>query len=322
MCGISGFYQSCFDYKKNKIWEERLQKMKNSLLHRGPDNNDIYIDSHIGLAHTRLSIIDLSSGHQPMKRTYNERSATIIFNGEIYNYCELKNLMSKKGASFITNSDTEVILMGYLMYGTSFFESLNGIFALAIYDNNFDELIIARDHLGVKPLFYQELNNSFVFASEQKGLFAYGIAPVLNQDSFKEVFGLGPARTPGHGIYSNMKELLPGSFMRISKCQSIMDANFCSTDKCYTTSHHFFWKLTARENKLDYNEACEYVSFLVRDSVTRQMISDIPICTFLSGGLDSSLVSSICMVVGIWNGFCCVRFFLCILGFSWFLTIF
>ena len=86
MCGISGFYQSCFDYKKNKIWEERLQKMKNSLLHRGPDNNDIYIDSHIGLAHTRLSIIDLSSGHQPMKRTYNERSATIIFNGEIYNY--------------------------------------------------------------------------------------------------------------------------------------------------------------------------------------------------------------------------------------------
>lgn len=285
MCGIAGFYQSGFNYLKDDIWQKRLVKMKESITHRGPDDNDIYLSKHIGLAHTRLSIIDLKSGHQPMQACYNGHRGTICYNGEIYNYKKLKAVLISRGANFNTDSDTEVILMGYLMYGTSFFQSLNGIFAFAIYDEATDELIIARDHLGVKPLFYQEMATSFVFGSEPKALFAYGILPRLNQDSFKEVLGLGPAKTPGNGIYVNMKELLGGSYIIVKPSAS---------GSCYTTKTQFFWKLTAKEVTDSYNEAIYKTSFLINDSIKQQMISDIPICTFLSGGLDSSLVSAIC----------------------------
>lgn len=285
MCGIAGFYQSSFNYLKDEVWPDRLNKMKKSLSHRGPDDNDIYLSKHIGLAHTRLSIIDLKSGHQPMKTCYNGHRGTICYNGEIYNYQKLKAVLQSRGAHFNTDSDTEVILMGYLMYGASFFQSLNGIFAFAIYDEDTDELIIARDHLGVKPLFYQEMATSFVFGSEPKALFAYGILPRLNADSFREVLGLGPAKTPGNGVYVNMKELLGGSYMIVKHS---------ATGDCYTTETHFFWKLTARENTDSYNDAIYTTSFLINDSIKQQMISDIPICTFLSGGLDSSLVSAIC----------------------------
>lgn len=285
MCGIAGFYQSSFNYLKDAIWENRLIKMKQSINHRGPDDNDIYLGTHIGLAHTRLSIIDLECGKQPMKCCHNGKRGIICYNGEIYNYPELRAVLMARGASFRTDSDTEVILMGYLMYGTSFFQSLNGIFAFAIYDETTDELIIARDHLGVKPLFYQTMATSFVFGSEPKALFAYGILPYLNANSFREVLGLGPAKTPGNGVYSGMKELLAGSYMIIKP----------SSDKdCYKTESHFYWKLTPREITDSYEEASEKVYYLVNDAIKKQMISDIPICTFMSGGLDSSLVSAIC----------------------------
>lgn len=285
MCGIAGFYQSSFNYLKDGIWENRLIKMKQSINHRGPDDNDIYLRTHIGLAHTRLSIIDLEYGKQPMKCCYNGKSGVICYNGEIYNYPELRAVLMARGASFRTDSDTEVILMGYLMYGTSFFQSLNGIFAFAIYDETTDELIIARDHLGVKPLFYQEMATSFVFGSEPKALFAYGILPYLNADSFREVLGLGPAKTPGNGVYSGMKELLAGSYMIIKPSPG---------NDCYKTETHFYWKLAPREITDSYEEASEKVYYLINDAIKKQMISDIPICTFMSGGLDSSLVSAIC----------------------------
>ncbi|MBQ1193849.1 MAG: asparagine synthase (glutamine-hydrolyzing) [Lachnospiraceae bacterium] len=285
MCGISGFYQSSFNYLKDEVWEHRLIKMKEAIAHRGPNENDIYLSPHAGLAHTRLSIIDISGGHQPMMAYYNGHRATICYNGEIYNYPQLKAVLMSRGALFSTDSDTEVILMGYLMYGVSFFSSLNGIFAFSIYDETTDELIIARDHLGVKPLFYQPMATSFVFGSEPKALFAYGIIPYLNQESFKEVLALGPARTPGHGVYAGMKELLPGTYMIIKPSHK---------NNCYESETHFFFKLTAKEITDSYEEAVEKVSYLINDAIKRQMISDIPICTFMSGGLDSSLVSAIC----------------------------
>lgn len=285
MCGIAGFYQGCFDYTKDDIWHNRLTKMKSSLSHRGPDDSNIYLKKNVGLAHTRLSIIDITGGRQPMSMTYNSHSATICYNGEIYNHKILKSLLISKGIEFNTTSDTEVILAGYLLYGKDFFSSLNGIFAFAIYDETFNELILVRDHLGVKPLFYQETASSFVFGSEQKALFAYGIVPFVSATGFKEVLGLGPARTPGSGIYSNMKELLPGHYL-IAK-PSI-------NNSCYEVSTHCYWSLKAKECTDTYEEAVDKVSYLIEDSIKLQMISDIPICTFLSGGLDSSLVSSIC----------------------------
>ena len=281
MCGIAGFY-SCEDSIKEKQLYSLLN-MKQTLTHRGPDDDNIYLNDHIGLAHTRLSIIDISKGKQPMVKRIGDYSIVISYNGEIYNTKELRSQLSSYSLSWDTTSDTEVILNGYLAFGTEFFKELNGIFAFSIYDERIDTLYLVRDHLGIKPLFYQIYDSYFVFASEQKGIFAFGITPKLDASSWAEVLGLGPARTPGHGVFANMKEVLPGQFLSITKDTS-------STPKIRS---HIYWKLESHEHKDNYKETVDYVSFLVRDSIRRQMISDVPVCTFLSGGLDSSLVSAI-----------------------------
>lgn len=283
MCGIAGFYQTEFDYtaspEQSIKWNRTLHAMKESLLHRGPDENAVLLRPHAGLAHTRLSIIDLKSGHQPMSRRDQERCCSIIYNGELYNTDELRNLLSYYDLSWETTSDTEVLLNGYLAMGTHFFSQLNGIFAFAIYDEGEDSLYLVRDRLGVKPLFYGQWENTFVFGSEPKALFSYGIPPRLDSSGFCEVLGLGPARTPGHGVFAGIKELLPGHFLRIQ--------NHSVKDYCY-------WQLLAVEHRDSYAETTDKIRWLLQDSIRRQMVSDIPICTFLSGGLDSSLVSAFC----------------------------
>lgn len=279
MCGIAGFFQSHFDFTAYPIWEERLYRMKNSLLHRGPDANDLVLFPHAGLAHTRLSIIDLACGNQPMSGNYQGHLATIVYNGELYNTRELRRMLEPFSISYQTTSDTEVILYGYLTMGEAFFRQLNGIFAFSIYDRTKDCMLLIRDRLGVKPLFYQMHEDVLVFGSEPKALFAYGIKPALDKKSWGEILGLGPAHTLGCGVYANMKELLPGHYMLLQN-GALQDFNY--------------WTLEAKEHTDSYYDTVEKVSWLVKDSVCRQMVSDIPICTFLSGGLDSSLVSAIC----------------------------
>ncbi len=275
MCGIAGFYQSNFDFTSNGEWAIRLHKMKDSLLRRGPNDNGLWLGAHCGLAHTRLAIIDPLRGRQPMKKQH----CAISYNGEIYNGKELREELKHFPLSWDTDCDTEIILNGYLAYGCDFVKKLNGIFAFALYDEHLDRLLLARDHLGVKPLFYQQTEDSFVFGSEPKALFAYGIRPQLNEESWCEILGLGPARTPGCGVFAGMKEVLPGHFITLSPTGL--------SDCCY-------WQLTAQPHTDTYEQTVEKVSYLVTDSVRRQMVSDVPICTFLSGGLDSSLVSAIC----------------------------
>lgn len=274
MCGIAGFYQNQFDYTKSPRFGMLLHKMKDSLLRRGPDDNGIWLTSHCGLAHTRLAVIDPLHGTQPMQKAH----CTISYNGELYNSRELREELSGFSLLWETSCDTEVILNGYLVWGCDLIKKLNGIFAFALYDSRSDQLILARDHLGVKPLFYQQDSDSLVFGSEPKALFAFGLRPRLNEVSWGEILGLGPARTPGHGVYADMKEVLPGHYLRISGKKT--------TDCCY-------WQLEGRPHTDTYAQTLEKVSFLVTDSVRRQMVSDIPICTFLSGGLDSSLISAI-----------------------------
>ena len=279
MCGIAGFYQTEFDYTSRPKWAGKLREMKESLLRRGPDDNDLRLMPHCGLAHTRLSIIDLARGRQPMQKTKNGRTCTLVYNGEIYNTQELRTLLKAYSPEWETTSDTEVILNGYLAEGTAFFQKLNGIFAFAIYDDGKDVLYICRDRLGVKPLFYQWADGHFVFGSEPKALFAWGIQPELDRESWGEIFGLGPARTPGHGVFRNMKEVLPGHFLEIR------------SKDCHD---HVYWELKGEPHTDSYPETLEKTSWLIYDSIRRQMVSDIPICTFLSGGLDSSLVSAVC----------------------------
>lgn len=303
MCGIAGFFQTEFDFTLDYKWEEKITNMKNSLIHRGPDDNSIFMSKHAAFGHTRLSILDIKGGKQPMTRQFMGRYATIAYNGEIYNTKELRNDLLKYDLEFSSTGDTELIVNGYLVYGTDIFSRLNGIFSIAIYDHTFDTLVLARDHLGVKPLFYTFDYGICVFGSEQKALFAYGIKPEADKHSFQEIFGLGPARTHGTGVFKGISEVLPGHFMLIS---NPYDINELLNHRTYNPMHYPatklnpytliqpFWKLHGKKHTDSYEETVDKVKYLVTDSIKRQMISDIPICTFLSGGLDSSLVSAVC----------------------------
>lgn len=293
MCGIAGFYQNNHDFlspayggnKRENKWHKKLVRMKESLRHRGPNDEHVALFSHAGLAHTRLSIRDIRGGIQPMTCSYRGRTATIAYNGEIYNTSELKSMLSAYPLQWRTTGDTEVILNGYLAMGTEIFSHLNGIFAFAIYDHTANELLLARDPLGVKPLFFQDANETIVFGSEPKALFAYGIRPAADTACWNEIFSLGPARTPGKGGFKNMYEVLPGQYLKITRTPSRPH---------YMCHKHFFWSLEAKPHTDSYKDTVEKVRWLIDDSIGRQMVSDIPICSFLSGGLDSSLVSAIC----------------------------
>lgn len=281
MCGIAGFFHTKQDLlEKKEYFTSVLDTMRKSLKHRGDDEHGIYLSTHCGLAHARLSIIDLTTGSQPMLRKENGNTCAIIHNGEIYNMKELKEELAKKDVAFSTTSDTEVILAGYMAEGISFVEKLNGIFATAIYDEAKKTLYLFRDRLGVKPLFFMQLDDTLLFASELKGLFAYpGNSPAIDKDSLCEIFGLGPAKTYGKGIFKNTKEVLPGTILTVS-----LDG----------IKEHAYWRLTSVPHEEDFEETIEKTAYLIKDAVKKQMLSDVPICTFLSGGVDSSLVTSIC----------------------------
>lgn len=281
MCGIAGFMNPKENYQRQaEQWKPVLESMNKVQNHRGPDDQGIYLDEACGLAHVRLSIIDLKNGHQPMMRKKDQKDCAIVFNGEIYNMLSLKKDLEAKGAKFQTTSDTEVILVGYMRYGAAFVEKLNGIFSIAIWDGALGKLYLFRDRLGVKPLFYTMQGDTMIFSSELKGLFQYpGIEPVIDQEGLGEVFGLGPAKSYGKGVFRGISEVLPGHLIEYGK-----DG----------WKDHTYWKLEAKPHEDSVEETIEKTSWLIHDTVRMQMLSDIPICTFLSGGVDSSLVTSIC----------------------------
>ena len=206
MCGISGFYNPYMNFLKDETYHRHILKTMNTTIkHRGPDDSDTFLSKDCGLSHVRLSIIDLISGHQPMVKYLDKtRTVAICYNGEIYNMHKLKSELT---CDFNTESDTEVILNGYITEGIDYIKKLNGIFAFAIYDSKFG-LYIVRDRLGVKPLFYTEKDNDIIFSSEIKGIFAYPlIKPVINTKSLQSVFGLGPAKKQGNGVFENISKL-------------------------------------------------------------------------------------------------------------------
>ncbi len=281
MCGIAGFCSQNAHYNQNRdTWNHILTTMNQVLKRRGPDEDDTLLYDHCGLAHVRLSIIDLEKGKQPMTRTVQGKTCTIAFNGEIYNMPSLRRELIKRGAAFDTNSDTEVILQGFLRDGADYIRQLNGIFAIAIWDEQEKSLYLFRDRVGVKPLFYTMVDDTLVFASELKGLFAYpGVEPMLDKEGLCEVFALGPAKTYGKGVFKDIREVLPGHYLHFHEGRL--------TDICY-------WQLVSAPHKDSFQETVEKTAWLVEDAVKLQMLSDIPISTFLSGGVDSSLVTAIC----------------------------
>ena len=280
MCGIAGFCNIKADYTSDLAkWHHTLDRMKEVLRHRGPDDTGELLTPGIGMAHTRLSIIDLSRGHQPITKQKFGNSYAIIYNGELYNTAELRDNLINLGYVFQTHTDTEVILTGIMAYGEDFVKELNGIFAFAVWDEANRILYLARDHFGVKPLFYTLQDNTIIFGSEIKALFEYpGIKPQIDGDGLCEIFGLGPAKSYGSGVFKNIREVLPGNIL-------IFDER--------GLRQKTYWELASVPHEDDYETTVEKTSFLLYDAIKRQMISDIPICTLLSGGIDSSLVSAV-----------------------------
>lgn len=253
--------------------------MHEKLIHRGGDASGIYLTPHAGLSHQRLSIRDITHGAQPMIRHRDGADYAIVYNGEIYNTDELIPELTSAGYNFLTTSDTEVILYAYMHFGASFVSRLNGIFSFAIWDGAAKQLFLYRDRVGTKPLFYHAKDGELVFASEPKALFCFpDLSPAITENSLRELLAVGPARTPGCGVFQDIYEVLPGHYL----CFDAMGL-----------SDTTYWDLKCLPHTDSYEDTVAHVSFLMRDTVKRQMISDVPVCTFLSGGIDSSIVTAL-----------------------------
>jgi len=271
MCGIVGIINK----NGQPIEREVLSRMADKLTHRGPDDEGCMIEGPVGFYHKRLSIIDLISGHQPM----TSGPASIVFNGEIYNYIELRESLKQLGHSFKTTSDTEVILHMYLEYGLDFIRHLNGMFAFLIYDREQKQIIAARDHFGIKPLYFYVDNDHLVFASEIKAILEH--PAVVAEPDYKSVqdyityqFVLN-----GDTFFKGIRKLLPGHFQKIDlKSMRIRDVKYWEPD--FTVDNHH------TEEYFVYQ-----LRTLLEDTVKIQMRSDVPVGAHLSGGMDSSIVT-------------------------------
>ena len=276
MCGIVGFT----NYDGNMRNEEAgrvLSNMNNTLSKRGPDENGIYIKEDICIAHRRLIVIDPEGGKQPMICKYLGNTYVITYNGQIYNTKELRKTLEDSGFTFEGHCDTEVLLKAFIYYGYNVVNHLNGIFAFAIWNEGKKELFLARDHFGVKPLFYSIKDNQLIFASEIKALFEYpSIYPKIDEQGISELFGIGPAHTPGVGVFKGIEELKPANYLVFNRSGMRIKE---------------YWKLKSRMHTDDFATTCETVKELLTDAIERQLVSDVPLCTFLSGGLDSSIIT-------------------------------
>ena len=273
MCAIAGILDL-------QINEEILQKFLHSMARRGPDGNGICKLESGALLHSRLAVIDPEGGKQPMELTWAGEKYTIVYNGELYNTDELRGKLLSLGHTFTSHSDTEVLLHGFAQWGEGVLEKLNGIFAFAVWLQKEKRLFLARDRIGVKPLFYTQPKKGLIFASEMKSILCHpAVKPRLDAQGAAEILMFGPGRLPGSGVFKGIYEVEPGC------CGWYGDGKL---------KLRRYWKLTDRENRDNFDETREKVRFLVTDAIRRQMVSDYPLGTFLSGGLDSSIISAVC----------------------------
>lgn len=277
MCGITGW----IDFHKNMNNEkETLHKMTETLSKRGPDATQIWTNTHVGFGHKRLIVVDPEGGKQPMTREKNGYHYTICYNGELYNTEDIRKELLKKGYTFQGHSDTEVLLQAYIEWEENCVEWLNGIYAFAVWDEKNNQLFIGRDRLGVKPLFYAEINNGFIFGSELKAILAHpDVKTQIDREGLNEIFALGPSRSPGSGVFKGIKELRPAHALTLSPNKGL---------KIWR-----YWNVKSEKHIDSLEETIEKVRHLVTDAVQRQLVSDVPLCTFLSGGVDSSSITAI-----------------------------
>ncbi|MCF6136788.1 asparagine synthase (glutamine-hydrolyzing) [Pseudalkalibacillus berkeleyi] len=275
MCGITGWIDFHRDLSRETA---TIKKMASTLGKRGPDATNHWVAPRVAFGHARLIVVDPKGGGQPMHKTYKGSTYTMIYNGELYNTDDIRKVLLTKGHTFESHSDTEVLLTSYVEWGEACVEHLNGIFAFAIWDERKGQLFMARDRLGVKPLFFKLDKGRLLFGSELKSILSHpGVKAEVDREGLQEVFGLGPSRTPGHGVYRGIKELRAAHAMKFDQ----------NGEKVWR-----YWDVESKEHKDSLDDTVENVRWLLKDAVERQLVADVPVCTFLSGGVDSSAISA------------------------------
>ncbi|MCW2568530.1 MAG: asnB [Mycobacterium sp.] len=272
MCGITGWVS----YRRDlSIERPTVEAMTETMACRGPDAAGVWTDTHAALGHRRLSIIDLPGGTQPME--VPDARVAMVYSGETYNYTELRDELRRRGHRFRTDSDTEVVLHGYLEWGEAVAERLNGMYAFAVWDARTEKLVMIRDRMGIKPFYFYPTADGVLFGSEPKAILANPLAEsVVDVDGLREMFTF--VKTPGHAIWSGMREVRPGTVVSV-------DRN--------GVHEHTYWNLDAREHTDDVETTVATVRELLDDIVRRQLVADVPRCVLLSGGLDSSAITAL-----------------------------
>jgi asparagine synthase (glutamine-hydrolysing) len=275
MCGITGWVDFSRDLREQG---PVLAQMVATMACRGPDAEGTWIAPHAALGHRRLSVIDIEGGRQPMSVDAQGRTVAVMtYSGEVYNYRELRAELASRGHRFRTQSDTEVVLHAYLQWGEDFADRLNGMYAFALWDTDREQLLLVRDRMGIKPLYYTETEHGLLFGSEPKAIFANPlIEPVVDANGLREILAF--VKNPEQAVYRDLRELRPGCLLRVGR---------------EGTTVHRYWKLEAHEHTDDLHTTVTTVRELLDDIVSRQLISDVPLCSLLSGGLDSSAVTAL-----------------------------
>lgn len=275
MCGIAGWVDLAVDLTQQR---SIIESMTDALAARGPDAAGVWVSKRAAIGHRRLIVVDPEGGCQPMVRERRRKTYVITYNGELYNTPDLQAELAARGYTFRGYSDTEALLLAFMEWGADCLARLNGIYAFAVWCEEEQALFMARDRLGVKPLFYTRQGSAFIFGSELKALLAHpAVQPEVNAEGLAEVLVIGPARTPGHGVFRNVKELKPGHWLRYDR-QGVAVRRY--------------WSLESRPHEDDFKTTVAKVRWLLEDTVERQLVADVPVCTLLSGGLDSSGVTA------------------------------
>ncbi len=275
MCGIAGVVA----FQKDLTRETAVMRaMSATLLQRGPDSEGTWVSPHAALLFRRLAVIDLAGGSQPMLANEGDQLAAVLdYTGEIFNFQELREELSSLGHPFRTRSDTEVVLRAYMQWGVACVERLLGMFAFAVWDVRREELVLIRDRFGIYPLYYLPTPDGVIFGSEPKSILAHpDVETRLDLEGMREMLAFAP--TPGASVFKGLREVRPGHIIRVGRAGL--------TERCY-------WKLEAREHRDDLETTIRTVRSLLEDAVTRQIVSDVPLCALLSGGLDSSAIAAL-----------------------------
>jgi asparagine synthase (glutamine-hydrolysing) len=276
MCGITGMV----NFRRNLAGEKPiLEKMTDTLSKRGPDQYGYYISNNALLGHRRLIVVDPAGGSQPMSKVFQGNKYIIVYNGELYNTENLRATLKLMGFTFTSYSDTEVLLTCYIAWGTECVKYLNGIFSFAIWSEKDERLFLCRDPLGVKPLYYTVKSDTFIFGSELKALLANPLVdPIIDEKGICEIMGLGPAHSLDSGVFKDVYAVPPAYYL-------LYDKN--------TLKLKEYWKLRDASHTESQKDTLEHVRTLLLDAIKRQLVADVPVCTFLSGGLDSSIITAV-----------------------------